>query len=135
MSDERRRIGDLRAANDDFSGIHAQSLRDRDAVHVLSGRGVVGWQGQGPPDYGPASTQARWHRGRQHECAAALTEGFDITSMGVAAPHLGPALHLARGDLGPLLSVVAPRRAKIVKTNDIAVEFCGAGRLRAEGKR
>ncbi len=36
--------------------------------------------------------------------AAALTEGFDITSMGVAAPHLGPALHLARGDLGPIFS-------------------------------
>ncbi|HEY1880971.1 MAG TPA: MFS transporter [Caulobacteraceae bacterium] len=36
--------------------------------------------------------------------AAALTEGYDITSMGVAAPHLGPALHLARAQLGPVFS-------------------------------
>lgn len=36
--------------------------------------------------------------------AAALAEGFDITSMGSAAPHLGPALHLTRGQLGPVFS-------------------------------
>jgi AAHS family 3-hydroxyphenylpropionic acid transporter len=34
----------------------------------------------------------------------ALGEGFDITSMGVAAPHLGPALHLSRAQLGPVFS-------------------------------
>lgn len=36
--------------------------------------------------------------------AAALTEGYDITSMGVAAPHLGPLLHLTRAQLGPVFS-------------------------------
>jgi AAHS family 3-hydroxyphenylpropionic acid transporter len=36
--------------------------------------------------------------------AAAVTEGFDISSMGVAAPRLGPALGLAREQLGPVFS-------------------------------
>jgi AAHS family 3-hydroxyphenylpropionic acid transporter len=38
-------------------------------------------------------------------CAlAALGEGFDIQSMGVAAPRMGPALGLTHGQLGPLFS-------------------------------
>ncbi len=36
--------------------------------------------------------------------AAALSEGFDITSMGVAAPHLAPVMHLTRAQLGPVFS-------------------------------
>ena len=35
---------------------------------------------------------------------AALAEGFDIQSMGVAAPHLAPALGLTRAQLGPVFS-------------------------------
>src|SRR5258708_2720313 len=35
---------------------------------------------------------------------AAPTEGFDIQSMGVAAPRLAPALALAREQLGPVFS-------------------------------
>lgn len=35
---------------------------------------------------------------------AALTEGFDIQSMGVAAPRLAPALALTREQLGPVFS-------------------------------
>ncbi len=35
---------------------------------------------------------------------AALAEGFDIQSMGVAAPRLAPALHLTREQLGPVFS-------------------------------
>jgi AAHS family 3-hydroxyphenylpropionic acid transporter len=38
-------------------------------------------------------------------CAlAALGEGFDIQSMGVAAPHMAPALGLTHAQLGPLFS-------------------------------
>lgn len=37
-------------------------------------------------------------------CLAALVEGFDIQSMGVAAPTLAPALGLARSQLGPVFS-------------------------------
>ena len=37
-------------------------------------------------------------------CFAAICEGFDIQSMGVAAPSLAPALHLTRGQLGPAFS-------------------------------
>ena len=33
-----------------------------------------------------------------------MAEGFDIQSMGVAAPRLGPALHLTREQLGPVFS-------------------------------
>ncbi len=36
--------------------------------------------------------------------AAAMAEGFDITSMGVAAPHLAPVLRLSREQLGPIFS-------------------------------
>ena len=35
---------------------------------------------------------------------AALTEGFDIQSMGVAAPGIGPALKITRDQLGPVFS-------------------------------
>jgi len=35
---------------------------------------------------------------------AAMCEGFDIQGMGLAAPRMGPALHIARGQLGPLFS-------------------------------
>ena len=35
---------------------------------------------------------------------AAMAEGFDIQSMGVAAPAMGPALHLTRAQLGPAFS-------------------------------
>ncbi|HXV01048.1 MAG TPA: MFS transporter [Caulobacteraceae bacterium] len=35
---------------------------------------------------------------------AALTDGYDNQAMGVAAPALGPALHLSRAELGPVLS-------------------------------
>jgi AAHS family 3-hydroxyphenylpropionic acid transporter len=35
---------------------------------------------------------------------AALTEGFDVQSMGVAAPSMGRALGLARAQLGPVFS-------------------------------
>jgi AAHS family 3-hydroxyphenylpropionic acid transporter len=35
---------------------------------------------------------------------AALAEGFDVQSMGVAAPRLGPALGLTRDQLGPVFS-------------------------------
>jgi AAHS family 3-hydroxyphenylpropionic acid transporter len=35
---------------------------------------------------------------------AAMAEGFDIQSMGVAAPGMAPALHLARDQLGPAFS-------------------------------
>lgn len=35
---------------------------------------------------------------------AALTEGFDIQSMGVAAPQLAPALAIGRDQLGPVFS-------------------------------
>ena len=37
-------------------------------------------------------------------CLAALAEGYDIQSMGVAAPGLAPALHLATSQLGPAFS-------------------------------
>src|SRR5690348_4620556 len=37
-------------------------------------------------------------------CLAALAEGFDIQSMGVAAPTLAPSLHLSRDSLGPVFS-------------------------------
>jgi AAHS family 3-hydroxyphenylpropionic acid transporter len=37
-------------------------------------------------------------------CLAALCEGFDIQSMGVAAPTMAPALHLSRDQLGPVFS-------------------------------
>jgi AAHS family 3-hydroxyphenylpropionic acid transporter len=38
-------------------------------------------------------------------CAlAAIAEGFDIQSMGVAAPRMGPALRLTPAELGPLFS-------------------------------
>ena len=37
-------------------------------------------------------------------CLAALAEGFDIQSMGVAAPTLAPALRLSREALGPVFS-------------------------------
>ena len=37
-------------------------------------------------------------------CLAALAEGFDIQSMGVAAPTLAPALRLTRDQLGPVFS-------------------------------
>ena len=36
--------------------------------------------------------------------AVVLCEGLDIQSMGLAAPRMGPALHLARDQLGPLFS-------------------------------
>jgi AAHS family 3-hydroxyphenylpropionic acid transporter len=36
--------------------------------------------------------------------AAALAEGYDITSMGVAAPHLAPLLRLSHAQLGPVFS-------------------------------
>lgn len=35
---------------------------------------------------------------------AVLCEGLDIQSVGLAAPRMGPALHLARDQLGPLFS-------------------------------
>jgi AAHS family 3-hydroxyphenylpropionic acid transporter len=35
---------------------------------------------------------------------AVLCEGLDIQSMGLAAPRMGPALHLTRDQLGPLFS-------------------------------
>ena len=35
---------------------------------------------------------------------AVICEGLDIQSMGLAAPRMGPALHLARDQLGPLFS-------------------------------
>src|SRR5205823_10092040 len=35
---------------------------------------------------------------------AVVLEGFDIQSMGLAAPRLAPALHLTRGQLGPVFS-------------------------------
>jgi AAHS family 4-hydroxybenzoate transporter-like MFS transporter len=35
---------------------------------------------------------------------ALLAEGFDSQSMGVAAPSMGPALHIARDQLGPAFS-------------------------------
>ena len=35
---------------------------------------------------------------------AALAEGYDIQSMGVAAPHMAPVLGLARDQLGPVFS-------------------------------
>ena len=35
---------------------------------------------------------------------AGMTEGYDIQSMGVAAPGLAPALHLGREQLGPVFS-------------------------------
>ena len=37
-------------------------------------------------------------------CLAATVEGYDIQSMGVAAPGLAPALHLTRDQLGPAFS-------------------------------
>ncbi len=37
-------------------------------------------------------------------CLAATAEGFDIQSMGVAAPGMAPALHLTRDQLGPAFS-------------------------------
>ena len=37
-------------------------------------------------------------------CLAAIVEGYDIQSMGVAAPGLAPALHLTRDQLGPAFS-------------------------------
>ncbi len=37
-------------------------------------------------------------------CLAAAAEGFDIQSMGVAAPGMAPALHLTRTQLGPAFS-------------------------------
>ena len=37
-------------------------------------------------------------------CLAAMAEGFDIQSMGVAAPGMAPALHLTRDQLGPAFS-------------------------------
>ncbi len=37
-------------------------------------------------------------------CLAAMAEGFDIQSMGVAAPAMAPALHLTRDQLGPAFS-------------------------------
>ncbi len=37
-------------------------------------------------------------------CLAAMAEGYDIQSMGVAAPGMAPALHLARDQLGPAFS-------------------------------
>lgn len=37
-------------------------------------------------------------------CLAAIAEGFDIQSMGVAAPGMAPALHLTRDQLGPAFS-------------------------------
>jgi AAHS family 3-hydroxyphenylpropionic acid transporter len=37
-------------------------------------------------------------------CLAAVVEGFDIQSMGVAAPAMAPALHLTRDQLGPAFS-------------------------------
>ena len=37
-------------------------------------------------------------------CLAAVAEGFDIQSMGVAAPAMAPALHLTRDQLGPAFS-------------------------------
>jgi AAHS family 3-hydroxyphenylpropionic acid transporter len=37
--------------------------------------------------------------------AAALCEGYDIQSMGLAAPTLAPALHLTRDQLGPVFSI------------------------------
>ena len=37
-------------------------------------------------------------------CLAALAEGYDIQSMGVAAPGMAPALHIARDQLGPAFS-------------------------------
>ena len=37
-------------------------------------------------------------------CLAAVAEGFDIQSMGVAAPGMAPALHLTRDQLGPAFS-------------------------------
>ena len=37
-------------------------------------------------------------------CLAAIAEGFDIQSMGVAAPGMAPALHLSRDQLGPAFS-------------------------------
>jgi AAHS family 3-hydroxyphenylpropionic acid transporter len=33
-------------------------------------------------------------------CLAAVAEGYDLQSMGVAAPGLAPARHLARDQLG-----------------------------------
>ena len=36
--------------------------------------------------------------------AAVMCEGFDIQGMGLAAPRLGPALGIARDQLGPLFS-------------------------------
>lgn len=35
---------------------------------------------------------------------AALAEGYDVQSMGVAAPHMAPALGLSRDQLGPVFS-------------------------------
>ena len=37
-------------------------------------------------------------------CLTAMAEGFDIQSMGVAAPGMAPALHLTRDQLGPAFS-------------------------------
>jgi AAHS family 3-hydroxyphenylpropionic acid transporter len=37
-------------------------------------------------------------------CLAAMAEGYDIQSMGVAAPGMAPALHLTRDQLGPAFS-------------------------------
>ena len=36
--------------------------------------------------------------------AAVMCEGFDIQGMGLAAPRMGPALGIARDQLGPLFS-------------------------------
>lgn len=53
-----------------------------------------------------AAPRAGWRAGTTLALcfAAALAEGYDITSMGVAAPRLGPALALSREQLGPVFS-------------------------------
>jgi AAHS family 3-hydroxyphenylpropionic acid transporter len=49
---------------------------------------------------------ARWGAGLTLTLCfvAVLCEGLDIQSMGLAAPRMGPALHLTRDQLGPLFS-------------------------------
>ena len=62
------------------------------ALEVAEGAGVA-----------PSSTSPAWLTVLL--CSfAAMAEGFDIQSMGVAAPGMAPALHLTRDQLGPAFS-------------------------------
>ena len=45
---------------------------------------------------------------------AAMAEGFDIQSAGVAAPAMAPALRLTRDQLGPVFSASVPWRKALL---------------------